>query len=249
MKVLNWFKFLGFEDLKLYQRTDMFNFSIDTVLLAQFVTINKSVKTIVDFGTNNAIIPLLLTKRSEKSHIIGVEIQKEAVEIAEENVKLNNLQSRITIINKDIKKFAKENVYSKFDIVVCNPPFYSVKENSRITKKSDLLIPARHETLVTLEEIIKAAQIVLTSDGYFALVHRPQRLAEITCLLKKYNFEIKRLQFVHPKIERDANIVLIEARLNSTIGLIVSEPIIAHINDTGQYSSQLRKLFFLENDE
>ena len=94
---------LAYNDLKIIQRKDMFNFSLDTVLLANFCTITKDVKKIVDFGTNNAAIPLILSRRTNKP-IIGVEIQKEAVELAKKNITLNNLDDQIEIVHSDIKR-------------------------------------------------------------------------------------------------------------------------------------------------
>ena len=114
---------LAYNDLKIIQRKDMFNFSLDTVLLANFCTITKDVKKIVDFGTNNAAIPLILSRRTNKP-IIGVEIQKEAVELAKKNITLNNLDDQIEIVHSDIKEFVNDSI--KVGLVVCNPPFFKV---------------------------------------------------------------------------------------------------------------------------
>ena len=116
---------LAFNHMKIIQRKDMFNFSLDTVLLANFCTITKDVKKIVDFGTNNAAIPLLLSTRTDKK-IIGIEIQSEAVELAKKNVILNDLKDQIEIIHDDISEYVKKA--SKVGLVVCNPPFFKVDE-------------------------------------------------------------------------------------------------------------------------
>lgn len=111
---------LAHNNLKIIQRKDMFNFSLDTVLLANFCTINKNVKKIVDFGTNNAAIPLILSTRTNKD-ILGIEIQKEAVELAKKNITLNKLDNQIEIVHADINEYVKNA--SKVGLVICNPPF------------------------------------------------------------------------------------------------------------------------------
>ena len=146
---------LAHNDLKIIQRKDMFNFSLDTVLLSQFCTINKDVKNIVDFGTNNAAIPLLLSKRTPKK-IIGIEIQDEAVDLARRNVELNDLNDQIEVVHGDIKDVVKE--LPKAQLIVCNPPFFKVGENSNLNDNEYLTI-ARHEIKIDLEGIISAAAI------------------------------------------------------------------------------------------
>ena len=128
---------LAYNDLKIIQRKDMFNFSLDTVLLASFCTLNKDLHKIIDFGTNNAAIPLLLSRRTDKE-IIGIEIQKDAVELAIKNVKLNHLENQITIIHNDIKDYVQTS--EKFKLVVCNPPFFKVGERSHINENEYLQI-------------------------------------------------------------------------------------------------------------
>ena len=158
---------LAHNDLKIIQRKDMFNFSLDTVLLSQFCTINKDVKNIVDFGTNNAAIPLLLSKRTPKK-IIGIEIQDEAVDLARRNVELNDLNDQIEVVHGDIKDVVKE--LPKAQLIVCNTPFFKVGENSNLNDNKYLTI-ARHEIKIDLEGIISAAAYLLDNKGRFSIVH------------------------------------------------------------------------------
>ena len=197
---------LAYNDLKIIQRKDMFNFSLDTVLLANFCTITKDVKKIVDFGTNNAAIPLILSRRTNKP-IIGVEIQKEAVELAKKNITLNNLDDQIEIVHSDIKEFVNDSI--KVGLVVCNPPFFKVDEDSNLNDNEFLTI-ARHEIKINLEEIIKSAAKILDNRGKFAMVHRPQRMIEILNLMQKYDIEPKRIKFVYPKYNKESHILLVE---------------------------------------
>lgn len=238
MKILN--DLLDYEGIKINQRTDMFNFSLDTVLLARFATLNYKTKNILDIGTNNAAIPLILSTLNSAT-ITGIEIQPEAVQLAEENVLLNQKNAQIKIVQNDINEYVKTNANFKYDLILCNPPFFKIGE-SKLNEKSKLLIPARHETTLTLQDIIFAAKKLIANRGYFAIIHRTARLFEITSLLNKYRFNIKRLQFIHSFQESEANNVLIEARFQGGEGLIIEKPIVVHNNDY-QYSDTVLKLF------
>ncbi|AGM24598.1 tRNA1(Val) (adenine(37)-N6)-methyltransferase [Spiroplasma chrysopicola] len=231
---------LNYENLKIYQRKDMFNFSIDTVLLARFATINNKVKNILDIGTNNAAIPLILSTQT-LAHITGVEIQKDAIMLAQENVILNNRAEQIAIVHADIKEYIKAGTDNKFDLIICNPPFFKVGDY-KLNEKSTLLIPARHETHLTLSDLIASLPKIIKNKGYFAMVHRVNRLAEIFTLLTKHSFAVKRLQFIYPFHNSEAANVLIEATFQGAPGLKVEEPIIVH-DQNGEYSLQVQKWF------
>ena len=235
---------LAYNDLKIIQRKDMFNFSLDTVLLANFCTITKDVKKIVDFGTNNAAIPLILSRRTNKP-IIGVEIQKEAVELAKKNITLNNLDDQIEIVHSDIKEFVNDSI--KVGLVVCNPPFFKVDEDSNLNDNEFLTI-ARHEIKINLEEIIKSAAKILDNRGKFAMVHRPQRMIEILNLMQKYDIEPKRIKFVYPKYNKESHILLVEGIYKGKKGLKIETPLYAH-NDDGSYSDEVKKMFGEEINE
>lgn len=235
---------LAYNNLKIIQRKDMFNFSLDTVLLANFCTITKDVKKIVDFGTNNAAIPLILSRRTNKP-IIGVEIQKEAVELAKKNITLNSLDNQIEIVHSDIKEFVNDSI--KVGLVVCNPPFFKVDEDSNLNDNEFLTI-ARHEIKINLEEIIKSAAKILDNRGKFAMVHRPQRMIEILNLMQKYDIEPKRIKFVYPKYNKESHILLVEGIYKGKKGLKIEQPLYAHNND-GSYSDEIKKMFGEEINE
>ncbi|MBS5588272.1 MAG: tRNA1(Val) (adenine(37)-N6)-methyltransferase [[Clostridium] spiroforme] len=235
---------LAYNNLKIIQRKDMFNFSLDTVLLANFCTITKDVKKIVDFGTNNAAIPLILSKRTNKP-IIGVEIQEEAVELARKNVILNDLEDQIDIVHCDIKEFVNNSM--KVGLVICNPPFFKVDEDSNLNDNEFLTI-ARHEIKINLEEIIKSAAKILDNRGKFAMVHRPQRMIEILNLMQKYDIEPKRIKFVYPKYNKESHILLVEGIYKGKKGLKIESPLYAH-NEDGSYSDEIKKMFGEEINE
>ena len=235
---------LAHKDMQIIQRKDMFNFSLDTVLLANFCTLNKDVNEIVDFGTNNAAIPLLLSRRTDKK-ITGVEIQKDAVDLAIKNIELNQLDNQISIIHADIKEFVK--TAQKVKLVVCNPPFFKVGEKSNLNENEYLQI-ARHEIKINLDEIIKSAAMILDNKGRFAMVHRPDRMIEIINCMQKYDIEPKRIQFVYPKVGKESHIFLIEGMYKGNKGIKIEQPLYAHEND-GSYTKDVRRMFGEKVDE
>lgn len=235
MEVTNYL--LNHTNLKIIQRKDMFNFSLDTVLLSNFCTINKDTKLIIDYGTNNAAIPLLLSTRCNSS-IIGVEIQEEAIVLANKNIDINNLQGQIEIIHGDIKEFKYEK---KANLIVCNPPFFKVDENSNFNE-SELLIAARHEIKVTLDDIIFQASKQLENKGRLAIVHRPDRLIDIIDSMKKYDIEPKRLRLVYPKSNKKSHTILIEGIFKGKSGLVIEPPLYAH-NEDGSYCDEVIAMF------
>ena len=238
MKIQN--DLLNYSNMKIVQDSEMFKFSLDSVLLPNFVTINKSVKNILDIGCGNAPIPLILSTKTN-AKIKGIEIQREVFELAYESVKLNKLEDQIEIINGDIKKLASEWNTEMFDLITCNPPFFKVTKDANLNC-CQYQTRARHEIDLTLEQLIKISCKLLKNKGVLGIVHRPERLAEIFSLFKKYNLEPKKLQFVYPKVNKEANIVLIEATKNGNSGLKIEKPLFVHEED-GSYTKEILKCF------
>ena len=238
MKVLN--DLLGYDNLKIYQDTEWFSFSLDSVLLPNFVTFNKNTKKILDLGTGNAPIPMILSTITD-AKIFGIEIQKDVYELAVESIKYNNLEDRIKIINDDMKNLDKYFNPNYFDVIISNPPYFKIEEKS---KKNDNIhkVIARHEEKIKIEDIILIAKKYLDNNGIFALVHRTDRLIEILDLLKKNNLEPKRIKFIYPKKESNSNMFLIECRKNGNPGLKVEKPLYVH-NNNGDYLDEINELF------
>lgn len=231
---------LGYDNMKIIQRNDMLNFSLDSVLLSAFVSIPAKAKKIVDFGTGNGPIPLFLSTRTS-CPIIGIDVQKEAVLLAKRNMELNDVQHQIEIKEYDINEIEQYLPSQSVDVVVSNPPFFKVGEVKQQNANEYLTI-ARHEVLLTLETLVQKAAFVLDNNGYFAMVHRPDRLLDILTLLQKYRLEPKKLQLVYPKINGEANMILIESRKNGNSGMKILPPVIVH-NEDGTYSDPILKLF------
>jgi tRNA1(Val) A37 N6-methylase TrmN6 len=238
MKVIN--DLLNYSNLKIVQDEDYFNFSLDSVLLPNFIKINKGVNKILDLGTGNAPIPMILSTMTD-AHIYGVEIQKEIYDMAIESIKMNNLEDKITIINDNMKNLDKYFEPGSFEIIVSNPPYFKLEENSNTNMSVQKAI-ARHEIEITLEELVKIAKKYLNNNGVFALVHRTDRLIEIIEEFRKNNIEPKRIQLIYPKENTESNMVLIEGRKNGRVGLKILPPIIAH-KDNGDYSDIVKNMF------
>jgi len=238
MRVTNYL--LGYKDLKIIQDNEMFNFSLDSVLLPNFVTLNKNITKILDIGCGNAPIPLILSTKTDAC-ITGVEIQKEVYEMAVDSVKINNKQDQINIINKDINDYYKEIETDTFDVITCNPPFFKYIETSNINK-NDYKTIARHEVKLNLNQLFTIAKKLLKNNGVIAIVHRPDRLVEIIEEMKKNNIEPKRVQFVYPKKNMEANIMLIEGSKNGKTGLKILPPLYTHL-DNGDYTEEVKQYF------
>ena len=238
MKVKN--RLLNFGNNVIFQDDEAFLFSLDSVILANFVSIRLTDKNIVDLCSGNAPIPMLLSFRT-KANILGVELQKDIYDLGYESIISNKMDKQISFVNYDIKNLVDEKYEGKYDVVTCNPPYFKYKEGSLINQNKNKMI-ARHEVCTNLEEVIKISSYILKTNGTMALVHRPERLMEILFLMRKYNIEPKKMRFVYPKEDRDANMVLIEGSKNGKIGLRMLAPLIIY-NNNGEYTEEVRKMF------
>lgn len=238
MEVVN--RLLNYSDLKIVQNTKWFNFSLDSVLLCNFVTLNKNTKNIIDFCTGNAPIPLILSQKTS-SKIIGVELQKEIYDLAKKSVEINNLQDQIELKNMDIKDLVNKYETDTFDLITCNPPYFKVKESSNLND-NDIKTVARHEVNINIDEILSLSRKLLKNNGTIALVHRPERLVEIIEKMKKNNIEPKKIQFVYPKMNSESNILLIEGTKNGNPGLKILPPLYVHDED-GKYLDEIQEMF------
>lgn len=238
MEVLN--DLVGYKNLKIFQNTDWFSFSLDSVLLPNFVTLNKNIETIMDLGCGNAPIPLILsTKTSAK--IVGVEIQKDSYELAKKSVLYNKLEDRIELLNMDMKELKNTYSTNSVDVITCNPPYFKYLETSNLNDDEHKII-ARHEKTITLEDIVSLSRYLLKNNGILAMVHRTDRLIEIISLFQKYGLEVKKIRFVYPKMDMESNMVLIEGRKNGKVGLKILPPLYAH-NEDGSYTEEVLKMF------
>jgi tRNA1(Val) A37 N6-methylase TrmN6 len=233
--------FLNKSQMKIIQRADYFNFSLDSVLVSEFLTINRGVKKIVDLGTGNGSIPMLISHRS-KAHITGIEIQDVSAELAKRNIELNKLSDQVDIIQDDLKNWKSHFKIASQDAVVSNPPFFKFNGNTDSLNDLDQLTYARHEITANLEDIVSTASGLLKDRGYFALVHRPDRMLDILDLMRKYNISPKRLQFCHSKVGKPAKTILIEGIKYGRDGISILPPFYTHAED-GSYSPEVLEMF------
>lgn len=236
MEVLN--DILGYPNRKIYQNTDFFSFSLDSVMLANFVTVRLRDKEILDLGTGNGVIPLILSLRTDKK-IEGVEIQEKLYSLASKSVSYNHLDNQISIVCSDMKDYVSKNTIERFDVVTCNPPYFKVNDKNYFNDSSEKTI-ARHEVKISLEEVVMVASKVLKNNGTFAMVYRTERLLEIFDLFRKYHIEPKRIRFVYEFVHKPSTLVLIEGVKHGKQGLKVEAPFIMKMND-GSYSSEYER--------
>ncbi len=229
---------LGYPNLKIYQNSDYFAFSLDSIILANYSSIRLRDKNIVDFCTGNGIVPLILSRRCNQN-IVGVEIQEPLAEIAKKSVFYNHLEDRIHIICDDIKNFSMNHL-NEYDLVLCNPPYFKVEENSSFNLSYEKMV-ARHEVLITLDDICDCCKKILKDHGNICIVHRSDRLMDILNSFRSHGIEPKRIKFVHETIDKESTLVLVEGQKCGKVGLIVDKPLIQY-NSSGSYTDEYKKL-------
>ena len=229
-----------FKNIKIVQDKDYFNFSLDSVLLPNFVDITKKTKMILDMCTGNAPIPLILSTKTD-AKIYAVELQREIYNLAKETIKINKLDNQIVLINNNIKNLKKIFNTETFDIITCNPPYFKNKEDSIINENIVKSI-ARHEIEMELEDVMLISKALLKNEGSLVLVHRTDRLIEIIELMRKHNIEPKRMRLIYPKINTESNLVLIDGRKNGKKGLKILPPLYIH-NDDNSYTKEVLEMF------
>ena len=232
---------MAYEGLKIFQNKNFLSFSIDSILLADFVKVTPRIRNIMDFGTGFGPIPLFLSMKT-KAKIVGIDIQEEACLFAKESVIYNHLEDQITIEQTDIMNAHENYQTSFFDIITCNPPFFKVKDEKVLNDLETFTI-ARHETHLTLENMIIEAKKMLSTGGSLCFIHRVERLEEIILLLHKHHFVLKRMRYVYPKQGKKALMLLIDAKSNGNTGSMELLPPLTIYNETGEYTDEIKEIF------
>jgi tRNA1Val (adenine37-N6)-methyltransferase len=223
----------------LIQKKKGFRFGMDAVLLSGFARVMPGERAL-DLGTGTGIIPVLLKAKNPGEHFTGLEIQADIADMARRSVALNGLGEQIDIVTGDIREASRIFGAASFDVVTSNPPY--MNGGSGLTNPDEHLAIARHEILCTLDDVVREAAKVLRPGGRFYLVHRPHRLSEIFARLAEYRLEPKRIKFVHPFLDRDANMVLIEAVRGGGAFLKVEKPIIVY-REPGKYTDEIYDIY------
>lgn len=224
---------------QIIQNRDGFCFGMDAVLLSGFAKVKPGEKAI-DLGTGTGIIPILLDAKNQGIHYTGLEIQEEVADMAARSVALNHLEDKITIVRGDIKEASRLFGAASFDVVTSNPPYM----NDAHGLKNPVLPKAisRHEVLCTLQDVTREAARLLRPGGRFYLVHRPHRLIEIITALKSEGMEPKRMKMVHPFVDKEANMVLIEAVRGGRSMIKVEAPVVVY-KEPGVYTDEIYTIY------
>ncbi|WP_223596409.1 tRNA1(Val) (adenine(37)-N6)-methyltransferase [Neobacillus bataviensis] len=231
------------ENLRIIQSPSVFAFSLDAVLLARFTYVPIQKGNLIDLCSGNGVIPLFLSART-KGKITGVEIQERLFDMAVRSIEYNELQDRLTMIHGDIKEMPKQLGFGKFDVVTCNPPYFTTPSKEEINPNEHLAI-ARHEILCTLEDAVKASSQLVRQGGKVAFVHRPGRLLDMITLMRTYRLEPKRIQFVYPKQGKEANTLLVEAIKDGSPDLKILPPLFVY-NEKDEYTPEIREILYGE---
>ncbi len=224
---------------RIIQNPSRFCFGMDAVLLSGYATVKEG-ETALDLGTGNGIIPILLEAKTKGKHFTGLEIQEESADMARRSVALNGLDEKIKIITGDIKEAGEMFEAASFDVITSNPP-YMIGQHGLVNPDSPKAI-ARHELLCTLEDVIRVSARLLCTGGRFYLVHRPFRLAEIMTILVKYRLEPKRMRLVYPFVDKEPNMVLIEALRGGNSRIRVEKPLIVY-KEPGVYTDEIYDIY------
>lgn len=224
---------------KIIQDPTKFCFGMDAVLLSGFATA-KEEDLVLDLGTGTGIIPILMAAKTKAKKIVGLEIQEESVNMATRSVALNQLQTRIEILLGDIKEAHMLFEAASFDVITANPP-YMIQKHGLQNENTPKTI-ARHEVFCTLEDVVKAAAFAVKPGGKFYMVHRPFRIPEIFSALQKYKMEPKRMQLVYPFVDKEPNMVLIEATRGGRPRLKVEKPLIIY-KEPGLYTPEIYDIY------
>jgi tRNA1Val (adenine37-N6)-methyltransferase len=227
-------------DIRLYQSKTGYRFSIDSLLLYDFVNLKK-VNSIADLGAGSGIIGILLAKKYPDANITLFELQDSLIKLAEENIIQNCLLDRVRIARCDLgtlstPPFTPQN----YDLVVSNPPFRKVKSGLLNLKEEKAI--ARHEIKLKLNELINAASYILKAKGRFCIIYHPCRLSELLATLKKREIEPKKLRFVHSNTSSEAKMILLEAVKKGKGGMKVDKPLFIY-KENGSYTDELKGIY------
>lgn len=224
---------------RIIQDPERFCFGMDAVLLSGFARAKDGAR-VLDLGTGTGIIPILLLAKTGAAHLTGLEIQADSADMARRSVALNGLEEKIDIVTGDIREAGRIFDAASFDVITCNPP-YMIEEHG-LKNPEDAKAIARHELLCTLEDVVSQAAKLLKPGGKFFLVHRPFRLAEIMATLKAYKLEPKRMRLVYPFVDKEPNMVLLEAARGGRPRMTVEKPLIVY-REPGVYMPEIYEVY------
>ena len=231
---------LELDNLKIIQNKNGFCFGIDSVLLTDFAKTIRPNSSVIDLGTGTGVLPILLSSKTKNTTFVGVEVQNDVAEMAERSIKLNKLEDRIAVLNTNILDLKERYKRGNFDVIITNPPYK--KLNSGLKNEQESKIISRHETTASLEDFIDIASYLLKDLGEFYMVHRPDRLVDIFYLMRSKKIEPKKIRFVYPNKNKNANLILIKGIKNAKPFLQYEKNLYIY-NEDGNYTEEILKIY------
>ncbi|MGO5073696.1 tRNA1(Val) (adenine(37)-N6)-methyltransferase [Clostridium sporogenes] len=233
---------LQLKGIHVIQKKQAFRFGIDAVLLANFPRIKNGDK-VVDLCTGTGIIPFILAGKTNASNIIGIEIQKEIADMAKRSIKYNNLQEKVKFIEGDLKDIKLLKDIEKVDVVTVNPPYKT--QGTGIININDKNAISRHEICCTLDDVVKAAKILLKDKGKLYMIHRPDRIVDIMNVMRKYCIEPKLIRAIHPVVDKAPSMILIEGQKNGGKFLKWDSPLYIY-DENNKYTNEVKRIYGME---
>ncbi|APH18520.1 tRNA1(Val) (adenine(37)-N6)-methyltransferase [Clostridium botulinum] len=233
---------LQLKGIHVIQKKQAFRFGIDAVLLANFPTIKNGAK-VVDLCSGTGIISFILAGKTNASNIIGIEIQKEIADMAKRSIKYNNLQEKVRFIEGDLKNLKLLKDIEKVDVVTVNPPYKT--QGTGIININDKNAISRHEICCTLDDVVKAAKVLLKDKGKLYMIHRPDRIVDIMNVMRKYYIEPKLIRTIHPAVDKPPSMILIEGQKNGGKFLKWDRPLYIY-DENNKYTNEVKRIYGME---
>ena len=234
---------LQIKGYRIIQSPGRFCFGMDAVLLSSFAKV-KTGERALDLGTGTGILPILLEAKNKGDSYTGLEIQEESADMARRSVQYKHLEDKVRIVTGDIREAAALFGAASFHVITVNPP-YMIGDHG-LKNENEAKYIARHEVLCTLEDVLRESGKLLGNKGRFYMVHRPFRLAEILSGMSRHRIEPKRMRLVHPYIDKEPNMVLLEGVKGAHPRMTVEPPLVVY-NKDGTYTEELLELYGLES--
>jgi len=227
---------------QLIQKPKGFCFGVDAVLLSDFAKVKKG-QSVLDLCTGSGVIPILLAAKTEGSTFTGLELQEAYADMANRSVCMNQLEDKVNIVCGDVKDIREIFPGASFPVVTVNPPYMT--ENHGLRNRYEPKTIARHEVALSLEDVIAGASYVLPESGSFFMIHKPFRLAEIFRVMKKYHIEPKRMRLIHPYVDKEPTMVLVEGLKGGRERITIEPPLVIY-KEKNVYTDEVYEIYKVE---